>query len=128
MRLASVVVAVLLGGVALFQIGLAAGAPWGDHAYGGRADRRDGRLAVRYRIMSAVAVPLLLASAWIVLASSEVISSDASWLGWALWVVFAYLVLNTVGNLASSSKVERLAMGSTTTVAAIATLVVAVGA
>ena len=112
MEAAAILVAVLLLGVAWFQVALVAGAPWGDHAFGGRAETHEGRLTERYRIMSAVAVPLLLAAIWIVLA-------------WAVWVVFAYLTVNTVANLASTSKIERFAMGSVTAIAAIGTLLVA---
>jgi len=125
MKPAAVLVAILLLGVAWFQVALVAGAPWGDHAYGGRADTHEGRLTDRYRIMSSLAVPLLLAAIWIVLAKSEVISTSATWPDWAIWAVFGYLALNTVANLASTSKVERFAMGSVTAVAAIATLAVA---
>lgn len=125
MEAAAVLAAVLLVVVAAFQVGLALGAPLGEHAYGGRANAVDGVLPPRYRVMSAVAVPILLLASWIVLAKAEVVSTDASWIDWAVWVVFGYLVLNTAGNLASSSKVERYWMGSVTIVAAAATLVVA---
>ena len=125
MEAAAILVAVLLLGVAWFQVALVAGAPWGDHAFGGRAETHEGRLTERYRIMSAVAVPLLLAAIWIVLARSGVIETGASWPDWAVWVVFAYLTVNTVANLASTSKIERFAMGSVTAIAAIGTLLVA---
>lgn len=124
---AAVIAAVLLLLVAAFQVGLVFGMPWGDHFYGGRADTVGGVLSPRYRSMSAVAVPILLLAAWIVLAKAEVISTDAGWIDWAVWVVFGYMVLNTAGNLASSSKIERYAMGALTIVTALATLVVALG-
>lgn len=127
MEVAAVLAAVLLLMVAVFQAGLAYGAPWGDHAYGGRAKTVDGVLPPRYRAMSAVAVPILLLASWIVLAKADLVSTDASWIDWAVWVVFGYLALNTAGNLASSSKVERSLMGSVTIVTAAATLVVALG-
>ena len=125
MEAAAVLAAVLLQIVAAFQVGLAFGAPWGDHAYGGRAQTTGGVLPPRYRVMSAVAVPILLLASWIVLAKVELVSTDAGWVDWAVWVVFGYLVLNTAGNLASSSKVERYLTGSVTIVTAAATLVVA---
>jgi hypothetical protein len=124
---AAVVAAVLLQIVAAFQVGLAYGAPWGNHAYGGRAPTDDGVLPPRYRAMSAVAVPALLLASWIILADAELVSTDAGWVDWAVWVVFGYLVLNTVGNLASSSKIERVVLGSVTVVTAVATLIVALG-
>lgn len=124
--------AVLVGGVLLqvgaaFQLALAFGAPWGDHAYGGRAQTTDGRLPPAYRVMSAAAVPILLLASWIVLAKADLVSTDAGWIDVGVWVVFGYLVLNTFANLASSSKVERHVIGSLTAVAAVATLIVASG-
>jgi hypothetical protein len=124
--------AVLVGGillqvVAAFQLALAFGAPWGEHAYGGRAKTVDGKLSVAYRAMSAAAVPVLLLAAWIILAKAGLVSTDAGWIDWAVWVVFAYLLANTLANFASSSKIERYVMGSISAVAALGTLVVALG-
>jgi hypothetical protein len=127
METAAVLAAVLLQIVAAFQVGLAYGAPWGEHAYGGRAATVDGVLPPRYRVMSAIAVPILLLASWIVLAKADLVSTDAGWIDWAVWVVFGYLVLNTLANLASSSKIERLLLGSVTLVTAFATLIVALG-
>lgn len=93
MEATAVLAAVLLQMVAAFQVGLAYGAPWGHHAYGGRAKTVDGVLPHRSRAMSAAAVPILLLASWIVLAKAELVSTDASWIDWAVWVVFGYLVL-----------------------------------
>lgn len=127
MEFAAVVAAVLLVAVAVFQLALVFGAPWGDHVYGGRAETDNGRLSSRYRVMSAAAVPILLLSAAIVLSRAGVVSWFASdgWVAVGVWVVLAYLVLNTMANLASKSGVERFGMGSVSAVAAICTLVVA---
>ena len=131
METAAVIVAILLGGVALFQLALAGGARWGDHAYGGRVTTDGGRLPPRYRVMSAAAIPLLGLSAWIVMARAGALTDGGSRGGWvavAVWVVFGYLVVNTIGNVASPSKIERFGMGAVTVVAAVATLIVAVSA
>lgn len=128
MEVAAIVVAVFLGIVATIQLALVFGAPWGHHVYGGRAETDDdGRLLPRYRAMSAVAVPILLLSVAIVLSRAEVVSwfGSEGWVTVAVWVVFAYLVLNTVANLASTSRIERIGMGSLTAISAIGTLVVA---
>ncbi len=124
--------AVLVGGILLqfvagFQVALAFGAPWGEHAYGGRATTTDGRLSPGYRVMSAVAVPILLFAAWIVLARADLVSGGDDWVNVAIWFVFGYLVLNTVANFASSSKVERYLLGTVTAVCAVGTLIVATG-
>lgn len=127
MQAAAIVAAVLLTGVAAVQLALVLGAPWGDHVYGGRAETDNGRLPPRYRAMSAAAVPILLLSAAIVLSRADVVPwfDHDGWVATAVWVVFGYLVLNTFANLASTSRVERIGMGSLTVIAAIATLVVA---
>lgn len=127
MGVAAILAAVLLVTVAAIQLALAFGAPWGDHVYGGRAETDNGRLATRYRAMSAVAVPILLLSAAIILSRADVISWFGSdgWVTAAVWIVFGYLVLNTIANLASKSRVEQIGIGSLTAVAAICTLVVA---
>ena len=54
-------------------------------------------------------------------------STDAGRIDVGAWVVFAYLLVNTLANFASSSRVERYAMGSVSAVAALGTLVVALG-
>lgn len=127
MEFASVVVSVILQVIAVFQVGLVMGAPWGEHAYGGRADTTDGVLPAGYRLLSAVAVPILLFAAWIVLAKADLVSGGEGWVDVAVWVVFGYLVLNTAANFASSSKIERYVVGSASAVAAFCTLRVALG-
>ena len=127
MEAAGIVVAALLGVVALFQLALVLGAPWGDYAYGGRAQTVNGRLVPRYRTMSAAAVPILAIAVWIVLARSGVISGGDGWVNVGGWFVFGYLLLNTLGNLAAKTDVERYVMGAITATAAVATLFVAVG-
>ncbi|MCP3998272.1 MAG: hypothetical protein GY722_24900 [bacterium] len=127
MQAAGAVVAVLLGAVAVLQAALALGAPWGEHAYGGRAPTTNGRLSSRYRGMSAAAIPILLISAWIVLARSGAVSGGGGWVKVGVWIVLGYLVLNTAANLAAKSNIERFGMGAVTAVAAAVTLVVALG-
>lgn len=126
MEALAVLVAILLAGVAAFQLALALGAPWGDHAYGGRAPTENGRLSPAYRAMSAAAIPILLLSAAVVLSHAEVVSWLGEWVGVGVWVVFGYLVLNTLANVASPSRIERWVMGSLTAVSAVATLIVAI--
>lgn len=125
MEAAAIVVGILLLVVAAFQVALAFGAPWGDHAYGGRAETANGRLSTRYRMMSAAAIPILLLAAWIVLARAGLFAGAGDWVNAAVWVVFGYLVLNTVANVASTSKVERYGLGFVSAIAALGTLIVA---
>ena len=125
---AAVVAAVLLVALAGFQLVLASGAPWGAASYGGRSARDDGTLPGPLRFTSGLAVLILLAAAWLVLAQGGVVSrgpvSDGALRG-VTWGVAAYLVLNTLGNLASQSRVERLVMGPASSVLVLLTAVVA---
>ena len=124
---AAILAAAVLLAVALFQLALVLGAPWGAHAYGGRAETIDGRLPQQYRLMSAAAVPILLASATIILSRAGVLAwfDPSGWVATAVWVVFGYLVLNTLANFASRSRFEQFGMGASTVIAAASTLVVA---
>jgi hypothetical protein len=106
--------ATLVGGVAAFQAALAAGAPWGAYSWGGA---RLGRLPLRLRIISALAVPVLVFLALVLLAQGGVLGWSplpVDWLVPATWVVAVLLALNTVANLAAPSRVERFVFGGTT--------------
>lgn len=122
------IAAALLLGVAGFQGGLAAGAPWGAASYGGRAATDDGRLPVPMRVMSAVAVVILVLAAWTVLAQGGVLSSgpvsDGA-LRNVTWGIAAYLALNTLGNVTSKSRTERVVMGSVSVILVVLTALVA---
>jgi hypothetical protein len=123
-RVAGVVGAALLLAVAAFQLALALGAPWGANAYGGRAATQDGVLPAGYRVASLAAAPLLSLAAWVLLARADVVDRrqvSRAAIGRATWAVAAFSAVNTAGNLASASAVERWGMGTlTATVAALA--------
>jgi hypothetical protein len=112
----------LLGVVILFQLALAAGAPWGAAAYGGRAAQDDGRLPPRYRVASAGTAVILMGAVWLVLAAGAVIRPSPlseNLLGVGVWVLAGLFALNTVGNLAGRHPVERWGAGGITAVLAI---------
>ena len=114
-----VAAACLLGVVVLFQLALAAGAPWGAAAYGGRAALDDGRLPPRYRVASAGTAVILAGALWLVLAACAVISPTPiaeNVLGVGAWVLVGLFALNTVGNLAGRHPVERWGAGGITAV------------
>ncbi len=117
----ALVAAVLLGVAALLQVGLAFGAPWGSISYGGRMANPNGTLPTRLRLMSAVAAAVLLFAAYVVLAPGGPVESGWSqdFLTWATWVIAGLMVLNTIGNLASSNAIERFALGSMTAAVAV---------
>ena len=106
MGAAAVVAVTLLTVVAVFQIGLAVGAPWGAAAWGGKY---QGVLPAGLRVVSGVAgilvYPLI---ALFILRAADLI--DVAWLpGGAvgMWIVAAVFTVGALANFASRSKVER---------------------
>jgi hypothetical protein len=116
--------------VALFQLALALGAPWGDAAYGGQAADADGRLPARFRGMSALAAVFLVAAAVIVLAQGGVIEvsgvSDGT-LTAITWALAAMMGLNTLANLASTNRLERVFLGGATAFLTLLCILLALG-
>lgn len=99
----------LLALVVAFQLGLAAGAPWGRAAWGGR---QPAVLPARLRLASGVSALSLAAFALVVLAQGGVLSVvTPSYLRWATWGIAGLLALSGLGNLLSPSRAERLALG-----------------
>jgi len=106
--------AVLLGAAACFQAAARCGRTLGDMAYGGKVETGRGVLPRNYRVMSAVAAVILAFGGWIVLARAGIVGGwfmGDDFLQVAVWVVFGFLVLNTLTNLAARSAVERWGMG-----------------
>jgi hypothetical protein len=122
--------AAVFSAVALFQLALALGAPWGDAAYGGQAADADGRLPARFRGMSALAAVFLVAAAVIVLAQGGVIEvsgvSDGT-LTAITWALAAMMGLNTLANLASTNRLERVFLGGATAFLALLCILLALG-
>ncbi|MDN4474951.1 hypothetical protein QQX09_03665 [Demequina sp. SYSU T00192] len=103
--------AAIFAAVALFQVALAAGAPWGRAAWGGA---HEGALPGRLRAGSAVSAVMLLGMAAVVLAGAGAIGSgDSTLVTVLLWVVVAFTALSTLANLASRSPLERAIFGPT---------------
>lgn len=88
-----------------FQLALAAGAPWGAYAMGGR---HPGRFPTPLRIAAVVQAALLAALGGVVLARADLAlpnwSAAADWL---IWVVVAFSTLSLALNLLTPSAVER---------------------
>ncbi len=115
--------AVLAAGLFLllsaFQVAIAAGAPLGDHVLGGR---HPGTLPPRLRMLSAIVAGLLAGFALVILGRAGVIGLPGAITGVlapAAWAISAFLVVNTVANLASKSRFERTAFATTTAVLAV---------
>ncbi|GEP38444.1 hypothetical protein NPS01_21070 [Nocardioides psychrotolerans] len=117
----AMVATALLALASAFQIGLAAGAPWGAAAYGGRAVLSDGALPIAYRWASAVAALTLIGVIWVALASASLVgrgSVSGSALTVLLWALTAVFVLNTLGNARGHHPVERWGAGTVTAILA----------
>jgi hypothetical protein len=121
---AAVVVCVLLAGLAVFQLLLAAGRPLGRFAWGGQHEV----LPTRLRVGSAISVVLYALIAALVLQAADVIEvfpeavADVG-----VWVVTGYLALGVPLNAISRSRSERLVMTPVVLVLALGCLVVALG-
>jgi hypothetical protein len=121
-RVAAIGAGGILLGFSGLQVALAAGAPLGGHVWGGTQERV---LPPGMRAVAGAAAIALTAAAATVARRAGLIDRPARWLSPATWAISGYLALNTVGNLASSSGVERWAFGPATAVAACLTAVVA---
>jgi hypothetical protein len=118
----------LLALSAAFQIGLAAGAPWGAAAYGGRAASSDGVLPSRYRFGSSVAALVLLSAIWVVLASVWPLARgpvSMPMLTIVLWCLAVMFGLNTLGNARGRHPVERWGAGTVTALLSLACALIA---
>lgn len=122
---AALVACAVLAGLAVFQLRLVLGAPWGRFAWGGQ---HEGTLPSRLRVGSAVAVVLYAVFAVLVLERAhllDVLPTSVSRVG--IWVLVGYLALGVLLNAISRSKAERMAMTPVAAVLALACVLVAVG-
>ncbi len=122
LTVAVVVLLVVLALLVVFQLALAAGAPWGHLAWGGQ----NRVLPRRLRIGSVASVAIYAVIALIVLDRAGQIDVVPDLIARiAMWVVFAYFVIGIVLNALSRSRLERSVMVPVTIVLAAASLVVA---
>ena len=106
--IAAIVASIILAGVGVFQAFLAAGAPLGHFAWGGR----HRVLPIGFRIASAVAIPLYIGMIVLMLNRAGVISvsNNTGAIRLAAWLLVAYFALGVLMNLASRSRPERYVM------------------
>ena len=122
---AAIAASVLFLGMGAFQVALALGAPLGSYVLGGRI---AGTLPTRLRVFSAIAAVILAGAAIVVLARAGVIPWPAEVAGLlppAVWIIAGYMVLNTLGNVASKSRLERTVFAAVTATLAILSAYVA---
>jgi hypothetical protein len=125
-RRAAVAAAALLMGVAIFQAAVALGAPLGDYVWGGFT---QGELSPIFRVASAFAAISLLWIALVVLTRAgiavPITPAPAHRLKAITWTIAGFMVLNTIGNLASQSSSEQLLMAPITALLAVLIALVA---
>jgi len=99
---------ILLIGLICFQLLLALGFPLGKAAWGGKY----AKLPAGLRIASFAAVGFLSFSAACTLEKSgiAVILNDPRIVSYTVWVFSAYFALNTILNLVSKSRLEKIIM------------------
>lgn len=105
-RNAAVVLAVLLIALALFQLALALGVPWGRAAFGGFTERPGQNL----RVGAAIATLLWVGAALVVLRRVGLpvwAPVPTGWLPVAAWVIAALLALSIAVNAISPSVLEK---------------------
>lgn len=120
--LPAVTLTIVLALLAVFQLALIGGAPWGSFAWGGK----ERVLSRRLRIGSGFSIVIYVLIAAIVLDRAgviDVLPDVVSTVG--IWIVFAYFCLGTVLNAISRSKPERYTMTPVTVVLAVLSLLVA---
>jgi hypothetical protein len=122
-RIAAVAAATGFVGVAIFQLSLALGAPWGHAAWGGA----HAQLSAGLRIGSALSAALLLAAALIVLGRVGYGASGVPFavFRWGTWALVPAMTLSALGNFASSSRWENFLMGPVALLLAVLCLLVA---
>jgi hypothetical protein len=104
-RAAAILYALISLCVVLFQIALAAGAPWGAFAMGGAF---PGQFPPALRVTALIQAALLVGMATVVLARAGVILPGWSRVSrWLIWFVVAFSAVSFVLNLITPSTGER---------------------
>lgn len=122
---AAILAAILFVGMAAFEASLALGAPLGAHVLGGRY---PAALPNGLRAFSAIAAAILVGGALVILARAGAIGWPVGATGVlipASWAIAAFLVFNTLGNLASKSRLERNVFAAMTAALAVLSAYVA---
>lgn len=121
---AAIAATVGFAGLAGFQLLLAAGAPWGEAAWGG-AD--EGRLSTGLRVGSAVSILVYAVASMLILrrAGFRVPGIPHAVARIGSWVLGVLLILGAVANFLSQSPWERFLLGPVTLALAGLCLVVA---
>ena len=104
-RAAALLYATVSAGVVAFQVGLAAGAPWGVYAMGGAF---PGQFPAALRIAALVQAALIVGMTGVVMSRAGLILAGFSGTPrWLVWIVVAFAAVGVVLNLITPSAGER---------------------
>jgi hypothetical protein len=122
-RVPAVLASIGFAGIAIFQLTLAAGAPWGHAAWGGA----NAHLSTALRSASAGAVVFYAAAALIVLGRAGILRarSNSALFRWGTWFLAVAMAIGALPNFASQSRWENLVFGPLALVQAILCVAVA---
>ena len=107
-QIAALVAAIGFFGIMCFQILLALGFPFGEAAWGGKYKK----LPPGFRIASLFSAVVFVFASIIVLEKAKVFSvfNNIMVVTYGVWILTAFLGLNTVSNFISRSKLEKRIM------------------
>jgi hypothetical protein len=107
-KFAAYIFCCLLSCLAVFQISLIFGAPWGHYAWGGQHEV----LPTAYRIGSVGSIFIYALFTLVVLHKAKILHviKNKKFSNIGIWVVFGYSVLGVLMNAASRSSGERAVM------------------
>ncbi len=107
-QIAALVAAIGFFGIMCFQILLALGFPFGQAAWGGKYKK----LPPGLRIASLFSAGIMAFASIIVLEKAALVSviNNSTVVTMGVWILVAFIALNTIGDLASRSKLEKLIM------------------
>ncbi len=124
--LAAGVAIVIFAGLSIFQLLLALGKPYGKMAYGGR---QEAVLPTNYRIMSGVAIIIFILAMVFVAFKLEWLTGFPipDLMNLAIWFFAFYLALNTLTNVTSRSRQEKMYMTPISLIASLCLFIIALG-
>ena len=104
-RAAAILYAIISSFVVVFQIALAAGAPWGAYAMGGAF---PGQFPPALRVAAVIQAALLAGMTAVVLSRAGIVLPGwARASRWLVWIVVAFAAVSLVLNLVTPSAGER---------------------
>ena len=124
-RIAAWLYAIVAAGLILFQLALAAGAPWGEYAMGGAF---PGQFPPAMRVAAVVQALLVAGMAAVVLARAGIFFTG--WVRrtrWLIWLVVGYGMIGLILNLITPSAGERAIWAPVALVMLVSSVIVARG-